>query len=162
MHQPSFTTTPMWIYFTTIRNDCQHPTGRDLGPSEFLRGYNSWLAMSRGPVMSPAMNDQSTPPSPPLPEDGYRLRLNNWLQAREWQHRLTWERYPDGSTWHAVCRCPFHFSPRLLGSYLSPQLTAKYMVGARVKGTNWRRRRLLVLLSDASCGKKCYPSLNPG
>ena len=44
----------------------------------------------------------------------------------------------------------------------SPQLTAKCMAGARVKTSNLRRRRLLILLTDAFSGKKCIASSATG
>jgi len=78
--------------------------------------------MSRGLVLRPTMSDNSTSSSTSLPEDGYRVQLNNWLQGRGLEDRLTWTKFKEGPEnapiWHAVCRCPFHFSPRLLDSYL--------------------------------------------
>lgn len=72
--------------------------------------------MSNGPA-SPAPTPSSRP------EQGYRQRLNNWLQSRGIEtSTLTREgqqREFEGRTiWTVVYRCPsFHFSPRSLGSY---------------------------------------------
>jgi len=71
----------------------------------------------------------ANPPAPALnlhvPVSECRLELNNWLQDRGWNSRFAWDDDkkdgPDHKpTWHVVCRCPFHFSPSLLDSYMWP------------------------------------------
>lgn len=74
------------------------------------------------------MKDDTPPPSNSSTpqEKQYWFLLHNWLQTRGWKNRfssLQWESGPGHApTWHVVCACPFHFSPRLFDSYTSPEV----------------------------------------
>ena len=104
--------------FTTIRNDCQHLTGQNLGPlisplQDIITSQNKGLGQR------PAMSNNSassvspaTSPSPPLLNHGYRQQFNNWLQSQGWEDRFTWDKSqksgPDNQPiWTVVGRCPF-------------------------------------------------------
>lgn len=97
--------------------------GGDLSHSEPpIKRYNNQLEQRIGGV--DATTPMSNHSASPLPEDGYRLKLNNWLQHRgrigELGDGAREVRGQEPVRWYANYTSPFHFSLRSLCSHLQP------------------------------------------
>ena len=108
------------------------------------------------------MNNQPAPTLTPPPPTDYRIQLNNWLQKRGWEKRLSWDQEwsdgpDDNPTWHAICRCPFHCSPRLLDAHLRPTVDNEEYG----KGTGRAKRRAKEEAARTALRRLSYEEARP-